>query len=56
MKTLQEQLAQAEVDRDKAIADWHKACADRLQADVDRYEADAEIFRIQKLIEERNRG
>ena len=45
MKTLQEQLAQAEADRDKAREDWDKAEADWGKA-ID------EILRIEKLIEE----
>jgi len=45
MKTLQEQLAQAESDRDTAREDWDKA-------EADWSKAVAEILRIEKLIKE----
>ena len=45
MTTLQEQLAQAEADRNKARDDWDKA-------EADWSKATAEVARIEKLIEE----
>jgi hypothetical protein len=48
--TLQEQLAQAIANYDKAETKWLEAEAGRLKADIDYRKADEEVERIQELL------
>jgi hypothetical protein len=50
--TLDQQLAKARADRNKAYADWSKAHAVREKASADWGKANAEIHRIEALIRE----